>query len=393
MSTTLQYIASFFVLVSLSITGTGAQTHTEAASDIAPHCPVERLYPGFPNPEVLGRVARGFNLPNWDATEASDRPSSKTLALLRERGLTHIRLPVFHGSFMGDDLQSAEAQTYMQSMVDAVRTFVDLGYLVSIDLHPDGRFNEAYRSAPEGTLQRMITIWAALSQHIATFKPANVLVEILNEPDTDAATWQHHSAILIKTIRRLLPHHTIVVGPSGPQRHESLFDITPSLDPNIIYAVHFYDPFIFTHQGASWLSPDDPIRDFKQLPFPMNFSDPALQEVYQRLLSNGNARAAMKLKEALSEPWGFAEMDRVFAGLKNWSTQHERMIIVNEFGALSYHTPRISRLTWLKAVVERANARCIGWTHWDYSDGFGFVDAKSGSVDETVLRMLVGGAP
>lgn len=389
----LPYLAPLLILVSLAIAGAGAQTHTAGAPGIAPNCPLERLYPDFPNPDILKRVARGFNLPNWNAETASERPSITTLATLKSRGFSHIRLPVFHDSFTGDDLQSAEAQSYMRAIVDTVRTLVDLGYLVSIDLHPDGTFNATYRSAPEATLQRMIVIWEALSQSIAAFKPENVLVEVLNEPDTDAPTWQRHSAILLATIRRLLPHHTIVVGPFGPQRHESLFDITPAPDPNVIYAVHFYDPFIFTHQGASWLSPDDPIRDFQQLPFPMRFSDPTVQNAYRRLLSNGNERAAMKLKEALSEPWGFAEMDSVFDGLKNWSTKHARMIVVNEFGALSYHTPRISRLTWLKAVVERANARCIGWTHWDYSDGFGFVDAQSGSVDEAVLRMLVGATP
>lgn len=353
-------------------------------------CSITERYPDFPYPDLLNRVARGFNLPNWDAENKRHRPDDNTLIALRKRGLSHIRLPVFHDDFM-DNPQSPKAKAYMARMASYTQKLITMGYAVSIDLHPSGEFNDAYQVARGETLERMIKIWSALAVHIKKFKPQDVLVELLNEPDTDAITWQKHSDVLAKTIRGLLPDHTIILSPSGPQRHEALLPIAPPDDPNVLYAIHFYDPFIFTHQGASWLSQADPIRHFKQLAFPMRFSDFSTQNLYRQLLANGQINAANKLKEELHKPWDFKDIDSAFDGLRSWSEKYKRPIIINEFGVLSYHSPRISRLLWLKTIVERAEQHCMAWTHWDYSDGFGFVNSQTQKPDQAVLQMLLRG--
>lgn len=354
-------------------------------------CSIEERYPDFPNPDLLNRVARGFNLPNWDAKNPQEWPKEETLIALRKRGLSHIRLPVFHDAFMGNDLQSPEAQSYMAQISSYTSSLIDMGYVVSIDLHPSSAFNSAYQTAPDATLGQLIKIWKALSVHIGIFKPQDVLAEVLNEPDTDALTWQKHSTILAKEIRGFLPNHTIILSPSGPQRHEALLPIIPVDDPNVLYAVHFYDPFIFTHQGATWLSSENPISHFKQLAFPIRFDDQSTQKLYNELISTGQNAAALKLREELYKPWDFTDIDSAFNGLREWSKKHKRLVIINEFGALSYHTPRISRLLWLKTIVERSEKHCMAWTHWDYSDGFGFVDSQTQKPDQAILQIFLNG--
>ena len=383
-----KHIVPFVLLVMWAVL-TGQPAHANT-TDRALSCSIEERYPDFPNHDLLNRVARGFNLPNWDAENKRHRPDDQTLLNLRKRGLSHIRLPIFHDAFMGNDPQFPKAQAYMARMGAYSQRLIDMGYLVSIDLHPSGEFNQELRIAPDISLERMIKIWSALSVHLKKLKPQDVLVEVLNEPDTDAPTWQKHSTVLAKTIRTLLPDHTIVLSPYGPQRHESLTPIVPVDDPNVIYAVHFYDPFIFTHQGASWLAEHDPIRQYKQLTFPMRFNDPSTQKLYRELLLAGQVVAATKLKESLFRPWDFSDIDSAFDGLREWSQKHKRMVIINEFGVLSYHSPRISRLLWLKTIVERAEKNCMAWTHWDYSDGFGFVNPQTQKPDQAVLQMLLG---
>ena len=45
-----------------------------------------------------------------------------------------------------------------------------------------------------------------------------------------------------------------------------MIDSKPFDDPNIIYTFHYYDPFIFTHQGATWSAKGLP--ELKGVPFP-----------------------------------------------------------------------------------------------------------------------------
>jgi hypothetical protein len=51
------------------------------------------------------------------------------------------------------------------------------------------------------------------------------------------------------------------------------------------------------------------------------------------------------------------------------------------------------RARWLRAVRGAAESRCIGWAHWDYADGFGFVRRLGDReiADEAIVRALLGG--
>jgi acetate kinase len=51
------------------------------------------------------------------------------------------------------------------------------------------------------------------------------------------------------------PYHTLIVGPSSWNSYSDLNLLPVYTDSNLIYTFHFYDPFVFTHQGATWPSP------------------------------------------------------------------------------------------------------------------------------------------
>ncbi len=81
-------------------------------------------------------------------------------------------------------------------------------------------------------------------------------------------------------------------------------------------------------------------------------------------------------------------MKPAFDMMAGWSARNGRSVIVNEFGVLSYHAPRQARLNWLAAVRWQAEQRCIGWTHWDFQDGFGLIDPGTGMPDPGVMDAL-----
>jgi endoglucanase len=71
-----------------------------------------------------------------------------------------------------------------------------------------------------------------------------------------------------------------------------------------------------------------------------------------------------------------------------WQAEYRRPLIVNEFGVLTHHAPPASRIQWLRAVVSFAEANCIGWTHWEFAQGFGLLNDKK-QLDEQAVRALL----
>jgi endoglucanase len=351
------------------------------ASLAAPQCAAPE---GFPNPALLETMKRGVNLPGWDHPDPKRRPTVEQLGAVRDEGFTHIRLLVENPP-LDDEAQQSFAETLFEQVV----LLLSLDFTVSIDLHA-GHLAEPHLLAGPDEAQAFLTgIWRRLSPAIRVFDPEKVAVELLNEPPANPETWRTVSAGLIADLRHWLPDHTIVVGPSGPQRHEDLAGMEPYRDRNIVYAVHYYDPFLFTHQGANWGGPDDPLQYLAGLPFPAALSDPAVQSGIAALREAGREEIAGELEHALSEPWTEDGISAAFDMMAEWSDRHDRPVIVNEFGALTFVAPRASRLEWLGSVSRQAEAHCIGWTHWDFQDGFALMDPHTGMPDRGVVEALM----
>ncbi len=338
----------------------------------------------FPNPELLDAMRRGVNLPGWDSLDEGERPTVAQLQALHDRGFTHIRLPLDEKRLSG-----ADGAAYLDIMFEQTILLLSLDYAVSLDLHAGGAIGAMFAQDPAGAEAHLSDVWRKIAARIRFLDPAKVAVELLNEPDMTGGIWWPVARRLAGELRGILPAHTIVVGPAGPQRHEELAGLQPLDDPNIVYAVHYYDPFVFTHQGADWGAADDPLRDLGGLPFPASIADPAIGKRLVELEASGKAPSADLLKRSLAEPWSVDAVQPAFDMMASWSADHGRPVIVNEFGVLSYHSPRQSRLDWLAAVRGAAEARCIGWTHWDFQDGFGLIDPKTGMPDAGVMDALV----
>jgi endoglucanase len=320
------------------------------------------------------------NLPDWDSDDQSRRPTVAQLQALREEGLTHIRLLLDERRLVGDDREA-----YLDAMFEQIILLFSVDYAVSLDLHA----GDIVERGPEEAEAGLTELWRTVARRVRSLDPGKLAIELLNEPQTDGATWWLVAGRLAAEIRRILPAHTIVVGPAGPQRHEELVGLEPLPDSNVVYAIHYYDPFAFTHQGADWGGPDDPIRHLRDLPFPASADDAAVGDGLAALEAAGEYEAAAALRRSLKAPWSEAAMKPAFEMMADWSARHGRPVIVNEFGVLSHYAPRQSRLDWLAAVRRQAEARCIGWTHWDFQDGFGLVDPATGMPDPGIMEALV----
>jgi endoglucanase len=330
---------------------------------------------------TIEAASHGFNLSGWLEGPGSAPPDLAVLRSLRRAGMTHIRLPVSAELLMKRFASGDDIKTQLRAVDQALTVLLSIGYRVSVDLHPGGRFSELHRTDPGASMKLLQEAWAGLAPIIGRRAPELVFAELLNEPDIEPARWQIEAEQLAKFVRERLPRTTLIVGPTNWQRADSLPDFHPLSDSNVIYAIHFYDPMVFTHQGH-W-DPSDPLSEIRGLPFPIVADDPAVRNIRQELIAGGKQRALEMLDRAIMQ----AEPGDIFSNQLEpavvWQKTFSRPLIVNEFGMLKGGAPEASRVRWLRSVVRFAEAHCWGWTHWEYGQGFGLLNQKRGSRTPT----------
>jgi endoglucanase len=337
----------------------------------------------------LAILARGFNLTGWLDGPIVRRPDEGVLASLHARGFTHIRLPVTAERLMGDFTGQVEAEGRLAELDRAIATLTAIGFGISLDLHPGGKLSRLHVAEPSRALTLIEALWRMLARRYARYPDDRLFFELLNEPAVDARTWNAQAARLIATLREEAPGRTLIYGPANFQRIDALLETRPFPDANIVYAVHFYDPMIFTHQGQDWS--DDPLRDLHGIPFPASLTDARVREPRNSLT---NPAARKLIDDALAAPWTEDRIERDIARAGAWADQNRRAVILNEFGVLGWKAPRADRLRWLATVRAATERHCIGWAHWEYADGFGFVHrvGTKEMPDESVLFALLGAA-
>ncbi|MBR0925751.1 MULTISPECIES: glycoside hydrolase family 5 protein [Bradyrhizobium] len=336
-------------------------------------------------PGRLAALSRGFNADGWINGEV---PSRELLQQLRKSGMSHVRLPVPAERVMPRFASKEEREATLRALDKALKQLTALGYATSVDLHPGDRFNRLHKEDPDAALHQMQEAWAGLAGVIRSYPAERVFAELLNEPDIDADRWQTEVETLAAFVRKLLPATTLIVGPVNWQRADSLPRFRPLADPDVVYAIHFYDPMVFTHQ-AHW-DAQDPLHDIIDLPYPLNAGDPKVQAIRQDLQARGATKALGMLDVAITAAKDKPTVDRWLAPALQWQQQFARPIIVNEFGVLKAGAPRESRLRWLAELTAYAREHCWGWAHWELAQGFGLVDRSTGGPDPDVMRALLG---
>ena len=207
--------------------------------------------------------------------------------------------------------------------------------------------------------------------------------EILNEPHGIAdGLWNSIQQEVIDLIRQVDTKHTLIIGPAGWNSYQNLKYMPVYEDPKLIYTFHFYDPFLFTHQGASWTDPS--MEPLGGVPFPY---DPANMPAFPPSLNGSwiqsafnnyhNEGTAAKVKELIDIAVSFSESRNV-------------PVFCGEFGVYIPNADPQQRINWYQLVREYLEQHDIAWTIWDYHGGFGvFEEGGNGLFDYDLNTGLI----
>src|SRR5207302_5411690 len=202
-------------------------------------------------------LRHGINASEWFAQSSdysAQRLSTYTtlddISLIHKLGFDHIRLSIDPAIF---DCRGPWHDCERVKMLDAVvAKALDQHLAVVIDLHPDEQFKRQL-ATDNFSADQFRLLWGSIAAHFAALDPELVIFEILNEPeDRDPYRWSGIEARVIEEIRRNAPRHTIIVAGARYFDIGELILLPQFNDGNLIYNFHYYEPHLFTHQGASW---------------------------------------------------------------------------------------------------------------------------------------------
>ena len=156
--------------------------------------------------------------------------------------------------------------------------------------------------------------------------------------------------------RKTNPTRIIVVGPANWNNLSELKSLKlPPEDKNIIVTFHYYSPFHFTHQGASWVG-----------------------EQSKSWLGTKWLGTDKEKQDVISD------LDKA----NQWSKGMGRPLFMGEFGAYSTADME-SRIRWAAFVRSEAEKRNISWAWWEFCAGFGVYDKDKKEWRTDLLASLI----
>jgi endoglucanase len=324
--------------------------------------------------------SRGVNLTGWFQAGSPGqiqftKYSKEDFINIKELGCDVIRLPInLHSMTSGSPTYTLD-RLYLQFLDSAVTWAEDLKLYLILDNHS---FDPNVNTSPYiGDL--LTKVWTQMAQHYKN-RTDYIIYEILNEPHGIAAsTWGIIQGQVINAIRTVDTEHAIMVGGVNYNSYSELQNIPVYADQNLIYTFHFYDPFMFTHQGATWNTPS--MASLAGVPFPYNASEmPACPETLagtwvesalNRYPSEGTVAYVKSLIDVAVE----------FRNTRNVK------LFCGEFGVYIPNSDQDDRVYWYSVVSDYLEENGISWTTWDYQGGFGLFTKGSDQLFDHDLNV------
>ena len=338
-------------------------------------------------------LRHGINLSEWFAQVYDQRGYTKEhfetwntaqdIALIKAMGFDHVRLSVNPQPMFRHGQADRIPADYLGYLDSAVQMILDHGLAIILDVHPESDFKQKL-ATDDSFVEQFEDYWRQLARHYSTTNPDFVSLEILNEPEFhDRYRWQGVQAKLAVAIREGAPLHTIIVAGAFWSSENELLFFDPLRDSNIIYNFHFYEPHIFTHQGATWST--NYVHYLKELPYP---STPDNVQPVAVLLPDAVNRL-QAIHYGLDQ-WNALRIEGEIGQVAAWAKRWNVSVTCNEFGVYRKAANPRDRAAWISDVRTTLEKHGIGWTMWDYSGGFGVVTKQNGQPvpDDVTVKAL-----
>jgi hypothetical protein len=257
------------------------------------------------------------------------------------------------------------------------------------DLHPDYTAAALTKGVATPAFRDYLRLLERTAVLLDGLKSPRVAFELMNEPPISPQAWQPMLEAAYRAVRRHTPRLLLVLPGASEGMPEGLLGLQAAPfrgDPAVLYTFHYYEPFQFTHQGASW----NAARFLTDVPYPANARplkgtlDASLAAIEASRLSQTEKVIAGVDARRMLESYrrsGFdraaiaRSLDRIVAwAQRNGVSPHQ--IYLGEFGVMKSRwmsdTARAERRQWFADVRAEADLRGFAWSAWVYRGAGGF---------------------
>jgi aryl-phospho-beta-D-glucosidase BglC (GH1 family) len=304
-------------------------------------------------PAINQRLGRGINLGDTcEASWAEKTADPADFQRIAASGFKHVRLPI-RWEMATRSMYTAPYNiqpAFLLSVKKAVDAALKNKLHVIINMH----HHDSLFTNPDGMKPMFLAQWKQIAAYFRQYSDS-LLFEVLNEPhdQLDAAKWNVFFADALTEIRKTNPKRTVLLGLAEWGGVSALSKLVLPADTHIILTVHYYNPFMFTHQGAEWVSGSTPWLGTK-------WNDTE----YERQAVTDDFQAIIRFQQEKNIP-----------------------VHVGEFGAYS-KADMDSRIRWTRYLSRWFEQNGFSWAYWEFNSGFGIYDPASGQYRTGLLNAL-----
>jgi endoglucanase len=341
---------------------------------------------------------------------------------LHRIGFDHMRVPLDVGPLMQGD--EGRRREILEQLVAVVAEINRHGLAVLVTLLPPSLQHELPQTYLDGLAGPKFRAYAAAAERVAaalaTLHSGNVALEPMNEPQSQCRVvfgtdWSVYQQVMIERLRRVSAQLPLFLTGGCWSNIEGLADLDTDLlhDRRNFVSIHFYYPFLFTHQGATWSEPY--LAGTIGVPYPASAGqvDDTLALTRQHIQTmalplgadraDAQSKAEAEIQKYFRQVQGQAQIEEWMSRVADWQRRQQvpsDRIVFTEFGAMKetvdgVQFDRASRARWLHDASASIASHGWGWTAYVLRDDpFGLYMREGDRYPDPDLMQALGlGAP
>lgn len=260
---------------------------------------------------------------------------------IRAAGFETIRIPVR----WDDRSQSAPPYAVETAWMDQVQRTVDWALAADLKVILNSHHFNPIHDDPIAVQPWHTAVWKQIAARFQNYPVDQLWFELENEPHKNFTNANLNQVLepALAVVRETNPTRPVIIGGENWSGIDSLAVLNMPDDPYVIPTFHYYTPFDFTHQGASWVAPDIPKPG----------------RVYGGEADRALLAADVAKVEAYKKRTGMTPF-------------------MGETGAYDLHIPLAQRVQYHEAMRAAFEPAGVAMCTWAYANTFPFYDRKTG---------------